>query len=101
VGLAPASRLAALFGADELEVNSRHHQAVLSGTLAAGLVAVATSPDGIVEAVESRAHRWVVGVQWHPERPEPQHPAFAPAQARLFKAFVAAAARRPEEARRP
>jgi len=37
-----------------------------------------------VEAVESRAQRWVVGVQWHPERPE-MHPA---ADA-LFAAFVA------------
>jgi gamma-glutamyl-gamma-aminobutyrate hydrolase PuuD len=33
--------------------------------------------------VESRGQRWVVGVQWHPERPE-MHPA---ADA-LFAAFV-------------
>ena len=26
--------------------------------------------DGLVEAMESREHSGVVGVQWHPERPE-------------------------------
>jgi gamma-glutamyl-gamma-aminobutyrate hydrolase PuuD len=31
---------------------------------------VATSADGLVEAMESSGHRWVMGIQWHPERPE-------------------------------
>jgi putative glutamine amidotransferase len=53
--------------------------------LAPSLEPLAYSPDGLVEAVESREHRWVLGVQWHPERPE-MHPAAAP----LFAAFVAA-----------
>ena len=69
----------------DLKVNSRHHQAVTAEHLAAALTPLAYSPDGLVEAVQSRAHRWVVGVQWHPERPE-MHPASAP----LFAAFVAA-----------
>ncbi|HEY9420542.1 MAG TPA: gamma-glutamyl-gamma-aminobutyrate hydrolase family protein [Thermoanaerobaculia bacterium] len=47
-------------------VNSRHHQAVKQ--LAAGLVPVAFSPDGLVEAaVLDREDWWVRGVQWHPE----------------------------------
>lgn len=47
-------------------VNSRHHQAVRR--LGAGLVPVALSPDGLVEAVFLEdGGWWVRGVQWHPE----------------------------------
>ena len=46
-------------------VNSRHHQAVQR--VGEGLVAVATSPDGVIEAVEATGRRFCVGVQWHPE----------------------------------
>ena len=88
VRLAPESRLRALLGPDEIEVNSRHHQAVLASTLAAGLTAVAVSPDGVIEAVESRVHGWVVGVQWHPERLEAEHPGFASRARPLFAALV-------------
>jgi putative glutamine amidotransferase len=55
----------------ELEVNSFHHQAVGTATLAPGLVATAwsDSPAGrIVEGLEAADGRWVVGVQCHPER---------------------------------
>ncbi len=92
VRVASGSRLRAALGADQVEANSRHHQAVLAETLAPGLTAVGTSPDGIVEAVESGAHRWVLGVQWHPEREEAKHPGFAGHSRRLFEGFIAAAA---------
>lgn len=47
-------------------VNSRHHQAVKK--LADGLVPVALSPDGLIEAaILDREDWWVRGVQWHPE----------------------------------
>ncbi len=47
-------------------VNSRHHQAVRE--LAAGLRAVAWSPDGVLESFEwSGDDWWLKGVQWHPE----------------------------------
>ncbi len=88
VRLAPGSRVRAAFGADEIEVNSRHHQGVLPDTLAPGLEIAATSPDGIIEGMESASHRWVVGVQWHPEREEGGHPQFLPDSRRLFAAFV-------------
>lgn len=94
VRLARGGRLRELLGADEIEVNSRHHQAVLPKTLATGLAVAALSPDGLVEAVESRSHRWVTGVQWHPERLEPDHPAFAPSSRPLFEALVREAQRR-------
>jgi putative glutamine amidotransferase len=66
----PGSRLARamgdrLTGGDSCEVNSRHHQAI--GSIGDGLVATATAPDGIIEAVEDPARRFCLGVQWHPE----------------------------------
>jgi putative glutamine amidotransferase len=69
----------------DLRVNSRHHQTVTDERLAPSLEPFAYSPDGLVEAIESREHLWVVGVQWHPERPE-----MRPAADSLFAAFVAA-----------
>ena len=32
-----------------------------------GLVASAYAPDGIIEAVESKDYKFLVGVQWHSE----------------------------------
>jgi putative glutamine amidotransferase len=85
VNPAGLSRLAQIYhGFRTLWVNSRHHQAVTVDRLAAGLIPVACSPDGLIEAMESEAHRWVLGVQWHPERLEMR------AADRLFAAFVAA-----------
>jgi putative glutamine amidotransferase len=70
VWLEKGSLVARLMGeagsdADSRQVNSRHHQAVKA--LGEGLVAVATAPDGVIEAVEDPARRFCVGVQWHPE----------------------------------
>ncbi len=96
VTVAEGTRLAAATGEPRFEINSRHHQAVTEDTRAAGLRAVAWADDhgrALVEGLESEQHRWVVGVQWHPERPEEHHPAFAPLSRRLFAAFVREAAR--------
>ncbi len=46
-------------------VNSTHHQAIEN--LGQGLVASAYAPDGIIEAVESKEYKFLVGVQWHAE----------------------------------
>jgi putative glutamine amidotransferase len=46
-------------------VNSRHHQA--PRLIGEGLVASATAPDGVTEAIEDPARRFCLGVQWHPE----------------------------------
>jgi len=82
-------------GAAGTLVNSRHHQAVTPERLAPRLEVVASSPDGLVEGVESLAHRWVVGVQWHPERPEPCQCGFADTSALLFAELVCQASRMP------
>jgi putative glutamine amidotransferase len=54
-----------LNGSDSCAVNSRHHQAVKD--VAPGFTVVATAPDGVIEAVEDKAARFCLGVQWHPE----------------------------------
>lgn len=46
-------------------VNSFHHQSVKE--LANGFKIVATSKDGIVEAIEKDDDQWCLGVQFHPE----------------------------------
>jgi len=68
-----------------LQVNSTHHQAVKG--LGKGLVVNARSEDGLVEALASVKHGFVLGVQWHPEVLAPE----SPEQVRLFRAFLAAA----------
>jgi putative glutamine amidotransferase len=92
ITVARGSRLAAALGpavaaSCTCRVNSRHHQSV--GRLGAGLVASATAPDGVVEAIEAPAARFCVGVQWHPENFW-RSGEFTP----LFEAFVASAEER-------
>ena len=57
-----AAAIAALDGA---AVNSRHHQGVKD--LAPGLLALAASPDDLVEAFERPEGAFLACVQWHPE----------------------------------
>lgn len=63
---APGAPLADRLDGEPAWVNSRHHQAVKR--LAPGLLPVAESPDGLIEAfVLDDASWWVRAVQWHPE----------------------------------
>ena len=70
VYVAPGSKLGAIIGAGAVyRTNSLHHQGLKEAQRAPGLMASAFHPqDGIVEAIESPAHPWLVGVQCHPER---------------------------------
>ncbi len=87
----PGSRITNIVGVGGfMKVNSLHHQAVTHKGKAPGLLVSAYSVgDGIIEALDSprSSHRWVVGVQWHPERREevPRH------HRKLFTGFVEAA----------
>jgi len=83
----PGSKLAELYGGAPFSVNSRHHQGVTDAFLAPALRATAYVDD-LVEAFESTRHRYVVGIQWHPERvkDEIDHPE------RIFTSFVGATA---------
>jgi putative glutamine amidotransferase len=71
---------------DTCPVNSRHHQAPMA--LGTGLVATATAPDGVIEAIEDPEKRFCLGVQWHPEN------FYRTGEFRsLFEGFVEAAGR--------
>jgi putative glutamine amidotransferase len=83
----------------ELVVNTFHHQAVTQARLAKGLRAVgwASSEAGrLVEALESRDDRWIVGVQCHPERTDSTPDEFEG----VWEAFVRAARERVAEGAR-
>jgi putative glutamine amidotransferase len=87
VRVAPGSRLGRVLGAEEVPVNSMHHQGIRR--LAPGLRATAFAPDGLIEGVEGEGGRYLVGVQWHPEELAEADPVMM----RLFRDFVEAAAR--------
>jgi putative glutamine amidotransferase len=90
VSVAPGSRLAGLLGRIEITVPTEiivpthHHQAIDS--LGAGLVAVAWTYDGVIEAAEPDGSAGptslLAAVQWHPEAGDDPS---------LFTALVAAA----------
>ena len=77
VDVREGTRLASLLG-QRAPVKSHHHQGF--GRVGEGLVEVAwAAEDGLLEAVEARGKRFVVGVLWHPEEGE---------DAALFQALV-------------
>ena len=63
------SILAGLYKVDRLAVPTSHHQSVKD--LGTGLKVTATADDGVIEAIELKDSKFVVGVQWHPERDYP------------------------------
>ncbi|MFI3319783.1 MAG: gamma-glutamyl-gamma-aminobutyrate hydrolase family protein [Rikenellaceae bacterium] len=65
VSVVDGSPLHLLTKAKILDVNSYHHQAIK--TLAPDLATMATSEDGLIEAVYMPSKRFVWAVQWHPE----------------------------------
>jgi putative glutamine amidotransferase len=87
IAIEPGSVLARAMGATRVEVNSMHHQGIRD--LGAGLRAVATSDDGLIEGVELQDSRFVVGIQCHPEELAPKHEWAR----RLFTALADAGAR--------
>lgn len=98
VEIASGTRLQAIAGSDRLGVNTFHHQAIrrvapgLAATAWAAAEETAGTRERLIEAVEAPGRRFVVGVQWHPERMWKRDGA----SARLFRALVDVAARRRE-----
>ncbi len=92
--LKEGSRVAEIYGAEEISERHRHRFEVdmaWSERLAEnGVVFSGTSPDGeLPEIMEIPAHPWFIGVQYHPElksRPFDPHP--------LFASFIEAAVKR-------
>jgi putative glutamine amidotransferase len=90
IRLAADSRLAGIMQADggvPVECMSWHHQAV--DRPGQGCRAVATAPDGVVEAIEIADRPELIAVQWHPELTSHE----APIQQRLFDELVRLACR--------
>ena len=81
--ISPDTLLRSITHEAEFEIASHHHQGV--DRLGEGLVASASAPDGVVEAIETTDGAFCLGVQWHPEeRLDPEGIA-------LIRAFVQAA----------
>ena len=70
VAIVRGSRFHQLVGRDRLPVNTFHHQGMDQASMAPLFtpVALADPDQWLVEAYESPTHRWLLGVQWHPER---------------------------------
>jgi putative glutamine amidotransferase len=88
------AQIARVLGTTRLATSARHHQAV--DAVAPDLRAVASTPDGIIEALEARwPARYWLAVQWHPESTfDDGGPSAA-----LFRSLVdAASLSRPERA---
>ncbi|WP_300342058.1 gamma-glutamyl-gamma-aminobutyrate hydrolase family protein, partial [Fusobacterium sp.] len=56
--------LSQLFG-NSILTNSFHHQSI--DKIGDGLTTIATTEDGIVEAIQMKSHKFLYGIQWHPE----------------------------------
>lgn len=84
VDIVGGSQLYELLGVTWCRVNSLHHQAV--NHAGEGIKIVARDRDGLVQGIESDAHDFLIGVQWHPEWLIFNRP-----QQRLISALVTAA----------
>ena len=71
-----------IVGADAMQVNSAHHQAVRDP--GPGAVVNAVAADRVIEGLEDPRHRFCIGVQWHPEF------FIDPGDRRIFDALIAA-----------
>ena len=83
VSILKDSPLYELLGAEQIAVNSYHHQAVKE--LAPDLNVMATSEDGLIEAVFKPSQKFFWAVQWHPEFSYRTDTAAK----KIFEAFVA------------
>ena len=90
--ISPGSKLAAVVGSGGfVRVNSRHRSAMREAQKSPNLLASAYSlEDGLIEALESPSHRWVIAVQFSPQRRMEIPPHFE----RLFQSLAERAAER-------
>jgi putative glutamine amidotransferase len=70
IAIVPGSRFHQIIGLARLAVNTFHHQGLDLPSMAPRFTPVGLAdPDAwLIEAYESPDHRWLLGVQWHPER---------------------------------
>ena len=82
VSVTPGTLLHRIVNAEELAVNSAHHQAALE--VGEGVAINALAPDGVIEGIEATGRRFCLGVQWHPEYEIDQ------GDAKIFAALIGA-----------
>lgn len=84
----PGTQLHTIVGEERFAVNTFHHQGMDLATLAPCFrpAARAIPDEWLIEAYDSPHHRWVVGVQWHPERTFE----LSEAHQRLWRSFLQA-----------
>lgn len=82
INISIGSKLYQIFSNDVISVNSSHHQGI--NKLGIGFETVATSEDNIIEAIEMQGERFIIGVQWHPEKISEKYDE----QQRLFDTFI-------------
>jgi putative glutamine amidotransferase len=76
------TRIFEIFQKDTIMTNTIHHQAI--NQMPEGYRVTGRTRDGIIEAMESTRHTFVLGVQWHPEKLLEKNRDWA----KLFGAFV-------------
>ena len=61
----PGTKLHAIYQGDAIMVKSMHHQGIkkLGDSLEPSVIA----PDGLIEGLEGKNGKYLIGVQWHPE----------------------------------
>jgi gamma-glutamyl-gamma-aminobutyrate hydrolase PuuD len=84
IAVTAGSPLERWYGRSELRVNSYHHQGIRK--LARCFRAMAHAEDGLVEAFYAPAEKFVVGLQFHPERMMKEYSG----NEQVWKAFAAA-----------
>jgi putative glutamine amidotransferase len=83
VDILPGTRLSRILGASKIKVRSSHHQSVR--TPGRGLDVSAISLDTVIEAIEPKTKKFLIAVQWHPEKtPNDQY------TKKIFKALIQA-----------
>lgn len=82
VNISRFSKLYDIFQVDKIAVNSFHHQGIK--VIGKDFEATMTSEDNIIEAIEMKGERFVVGVQWHPEMLLERYPQYL----KLFTSFL-------------
>lgn len=78
------SKIGKITGESKVRGHSSHHQAI--SKVGSGFTVSAHAADGTIEAIEDSTGKWVIGVQWHPERTPDD-----PETQALFRDFVKAA----------
>ena len=88
IQIQPYSLLNQTTGETIAKVNSRHHQSLK--VIGEGFTVTAQSKDGIIEAIEDTSKKFMLGVQYHPERmfKEPSSLELQEHSAKLFTAFI-------------